>query len=65
MKHFLYCRRTFISTLSIVCLTGLGLYRGIDISMALATVAIGLAASNAAEGIGKSRPKYRTSEPQG
>lgn len=59
MKHFLYCRRTFIAILSIGCLTLISLVKGFDVSMSLATVAIGLAASNAAEGIGKNKGAFR------
>ena len=49
MKHIINCRRTFIAVLAILCLTSLGLVKGIDVSMALASVAIGLAAANSYE----------------
>ncbi len=55
MRHFMICRRTYIATLAILALTTISLVRGFDVSMALATVAIGLAASNAVEGVGKAR----------
>ncbi len=62
MRNILLCRRTFIAVLSIGCLTALGIYRDIDVSMALASVAVGLAASNAAEGASKARFSYRKEE---
>ncbi len=62
MKSLLYCRRTFIAITSILALTVLGLVKGFDVSMALASVAVGLAASNAAEGASKARQPFRTSE---
>lgn len=49
MRNFMICRRTFICTLAILCLTSIGLYKGVDVSMALASVAIGLAGANAYE----------------
>lgn len=55
MRNILICRRTFICTLAILCLTAIGLYKGIDVSMALASVAIGLAGANAYENAGKKR----------
>ncbi len=55
MRNILYCRRTFICTLAILCLTAIGLYKGIDVSMALASVAIGLAGANAYEMAGKAK----------
>lgn len=55
MKQLLYCRRTFIALTALVGLFSLGLINGIDTSMAMATVAVGLAGSNAAERIGTAR----------
>lgn len=49
MKSILTCRRTFIAFTSIVCLTGLGLHGTADVASAIATVAMALAAANAAE----------------
>ena len=49
MKTLWHSRRTFISTLAILCMTAVGLYKGIDVSMALASVAIGVAGANAFE----------------
>lgn len=62
MRNILICRRMFIAVLAICCLTGLGVYRDIDVSMAIASVAVGLAASNAAEGAAKSRSAFRKEE---
>lgn len=59
MKSFLYCRRTFIAILSIGCLTAIGIYKDHDVSMAIASVAIGLAVSNAGENAAKYRPTFR------
>lgn len=53
MRNIMVCRRTFICTLAILCLTAIGLYKGVDVSMALASVAIGLAGANAYEMAGK------------
>lgn len=49
MKFLKTCRRTFIAALAIGCLTVLGLAKDFDVSMALASVAIGLAGANAYE----------------
>ena len=49
MKYFAVCRRTFIAVFSILCMTGLSVVNGFDPSMAIASVAIGLAGANAAE----------------
>ena len=49
MKKILACRRTFVSVLAIVCLTALGLYKGMDTSMAIAGIAAALSGSNAWE----------------
>lgn len=55
MKNFLVCRRTYIATLAIVALTSIGLYTKdpAAVSIAIGSVAIGLAAANAYEGKGK------------
>lgn len=49
MKYLLQCRRFITSNFAIVCLTFLGAYKGMDTSTTIAMVAMGLAASNAAE----------------
>jgi hypothetical protein len=59
MKNFMLCRRTFIATLSIICLTAIGIVNHMDVSMALASVAIGLAAANAHERASKSKSEVR------
>ena len=43
------CRRTSVAIISIACLTVLGWHRGMDVSMAIASVAIGLAGANSYE----------------
>ncbi len=53
MKNFLVCRRTYIATLAISALLALGCSRNMDVSYAIAAVAVGLAASNAYEGAKK------------
>lgn len=53
MKSLLSCRRTFITFVSIVAMTALGLHNGIDTSMAIATVAAALAGANSWEGRSK------------
>lgn len=55
MRSLWTSRRTFIATLSVLCMTALGLYNHIDVSMALASIAIGVAAANAHEGKGTPR----------
>lgn len=49
MKTLWYSRRTFISALSILAIAVVGVHNHIDVSMALASIAIGLSASNAYE----------------
>lgn len=49
MKSFLYSRRTFISALAVIAIMVVGIKNGQDVSMALASVAIGLSAANAHE----------------
>lgn len=53
MKYVFECRRTFIALLSIACLTAIGIYKGIDVSVAIAGVAVGLAGANSYEKKGK------------
>ena len=45
----LTCRRTITSLFAIICLTSLGYAKGTDVSLAIASIAIGLSAANAAE----------------
>lgn len=51
VKPFNNCRRTFIAFISIVGLFIFGYLRQIDISSTVASVAIALAAGNAAENV--------------
>ena len=50
MMKLLECRRTFLGALAIICLTGLGYTKDLDVSMALAGVVASVAASNAYQG---------------
>ena len=59
LKNLLYCRRMAIAVISIACLTLLGLRKEHDVSAAIAAVAMGLAAANAAEGTAKHRATFR------
>lgn len=49
MRSLITSRRTFIATLSILCLTCIGLTNNTDVSMALASIAMAVCASNAYE----------------
>jgi hypothetical protein len=53
MKYLWTSRRTFIAALAILSLMAFGMVKGVDISMALASIAIAVAGSNAAEKYGK------------
>ncbi len=55
MLKLLQCRRTYVATLAIICLTAIGLFKGADVSTALASVAIGLAGANAYEAKDKAK----------
>lgn len=54
MKLILKCRRTSIAVLAIGCLFILGL-RGASVSESIAAVAMGLAAANAGEAVGRKK----------
>lgn len=57
MKKLLSCRRSIIALVGIVCLTWLGLAKGIDISgiaMAISTIVASVAGANAWEKRGSS-----------
>lgn len=43
------CRRSKIALFAIAVLTVLGYFKGLDVSMAIATVSVGIAGSNAYE----------------
>ena len=49
MKKLMSCRRSLIAIFAITCLMVLGLHNGIDVSMSIASVAIGLAGANSYE----------------
>jgi hypothetical protein len=49
VKRIWTCRRTFVAIFAISCLTLLGFYGGLEVAGAIATVALAVAASNAAE----------------
>ena len=50
MKYIFNCRRTFIAIFSISALIALGFYtKSTDVAIAISTIAVGLAASNAYE----------------
>lgn len=49
MNQVLSCRRTFIALMSIMCLTGLGVFAGLEVSGAIATVALSVCAANATQ----------------
>ena len=49
MKFIFKCRRTFIAVFSISCLTALGLLAHLEVAGAIATVAMAVAAANAAQ----------------
>lgn len=55
MKSFMTSRRTFVAALSVVSLLILGLVKNVDVSTALASIAIAIGASNAAESIGTTK----------
>ncbi len=48
-RSLLLCRRTLVALVAIGCLTWIGLTTTTDVAVAIASVAIGLAGSNAAQ----------------
>lgn len=50
MKKVLTCRRSVIALISIACLTAIALIKGIDTSVSIAAVAVGIAGANAYQG---------------
>lgn len=56
MNKIWSCRRTFLGALAIVCLTGLGYTKDVDVSMALAGVVASVAAANSYEKRSSVRP---------
>lgn len=55
MRNLWSCRRTFISTLAILCLTGIAIAKGVDVSVAIATICAALGAANAYERVGMTK----------
>lgn len=55
MKWLWDCRRTFIATLGMLACVALGLVNHTDVTGSIASIAIGLAAANAGEGIYRKR----------
>ena len=64
MRKVLSCRRTLIALFAISCLTALGLVVNAEVSGAIATVALAIAAANATQGIFNSNSKVKVN-PQG
>ena len=57
MKYLYTCRRTFLGFSAIICLTGLGIHKGIDVSVAIAGVVASVAASNSYQRVGEKKYK--------
>lgn len=55
MKYIYTCRRTFLSVVSILCLTFLGYYAKAEVAGALATIVIGVAGANSFQKVGESK----------
>lgn len=51
MLPILKCRRSIVAIIAIGCLTALGMSKGLDVSSAIAMVAMGVAGANSAEGV--------------
>ena len=49
MRTIWYSRRCFIASLAILSISVVGIYKGYDVSMAIASVAVGIAGANAYE----------------
>lgn len=49
MRHIWDCRRTYLATACILGLLVLGYMKGADVSMAIGSIAIGVAGANAYE----------------
>lgn len=62
MKQVISCRRTFISLVAILALLILGLAKGADVALSIASVAAAICAANAAEKRGKPSPKGEPSD---
>jgi len=55
MKNLLYCRRSTVTILGIICLTGLGIYQGTDVSYAVAGCVAAICGANAFEKVGQTK----------
>lgn len=55
MKNLLICRRTYIATLGILCVTALGAYLKIDVSWAIMGAVTAICGANASEAIFKGK----------
>ena len=62
MIHLFKCRRTFIAFAGMILLGCLAFFKDIDTSIAIASIAVGLAGSNAYEKRISTSPKYRSNE---
>lgn len=62
MRHLMLCRRTYLATLAIGCLTALAIAKGFDVSMAIAGVVAAVAGSNAYERVGQTKKSGTYSE---
>lgn len=47
MHKIISCRRTFVAVFAVTCLTVIALINGTDTSIAIASVAVGIAGANA------------------
>lgn len=47
MKHLWACRRTFIATVAVLCLTACALGKGQDTALAIAAIVASIAGANA------------------
>lgn len=56
MFPILKCRRSVVAIIAIGCLTALGLSSGMDVSSAIAMVAMGVAGANSAEHVFSKKP---------
>ena len=57
IKRVIYSRRAFVSLVAIGCLTIIAILNKVDTSMSIASIAVGLAASNSYQKRGVTPPK--------
>jgi hypothetical protein len=55
MKNLLYCRRSAVALIALGVLSAMAFLKDMDTSVAIASIAMGLAAANAGEAVGKGR----------